>query len=363
MSEGFFPRLLEHLTTAVVLLDDDLCVRWMNPAAEALTGLSLVRVQGLPLDCLRGPQGEIDVVLRKAIDARHPYTQREAPMVLASQETITVDYTATPISDNELLIELEPIDLHLRIAREEALLARQEMVKGLTRGLAHEIKNPLGGIRGAAQLLERDLPDPGLAEFTQVIVEEADRLRDLVDRMLGPNTLPRYQPVNIHEVLDRVERLLRAETSHIDIRRDYDPSLPDVMGDEAQLIQAVLNVARNAVQAMEESATQAPRLILKTRAGRRFNAGAERQRQVCEVFIIDNGPGIPDTLKEALFYPMISGRAGGSGLGLSIAQSILHQHQGLIECDSRPGKTEFRLVVPLSIQGVVAPDKQEDPSG
>ncbi|MGJ8523458.1 Sensory histidine kinase/phosphatase NtrB [Carnimonas sp. R-84981] len=349
MVEGFFPRLLEHLTTAVVLLDEELRVRWMNPAAEALTGLSFARVVNTRLKCLTGHDGQVGKVLRKAIDDQHPFTQREAALTLASGDEITVDYTATPLSSHELLIELDPIDLLLRIAREEALLARQEMIKVLTRGLAHEIKNPLGGIRGAAQLLERDLPDPELTEFTHIIVEEADRLRDLVDRMLGPNTLPRHEAVNIHEVLGRVERLLRAETDSVRVVHDYDPSLPDVAGDSAQLIQAVLNVARNAVQAMTESNTESPCLTFKTRAGRRFNPGAERHRQMCEISIIDNGPGIPVQLRESLFYPMISGRASGSGLGLSIAQSILHQHQGLIECDSRPGRTEFRLVVPWAL--------------
>ncbi len=349
MSQGMYPRLLEHLTTAVVLLDDQLRVRWLNPAAEAMMGLSLARVENSCLECLDGEEGQISAMLLKAMAEQHPYTQREATLLVATGEQVTVDYTATPLSADELLIELEPRDRLLRISREEALIARQEMVKVLTRGLAHEIKNPLGGIRGAAQLLERDLPDPALAEFTRVIVEEADRLRDLVDRMLGPNTLPHHEPVNIHVVLERVDTLLRAETSHVEILRDYDPSLPNVLGDESQLIQAVLNVARNGLQAMEESSTESPQLILKTRARRQFTLGVERHRLVCEVGIIDNGPGIPESLRESLFYPMISGRAEGTGLGLSIAQSILHQHQGLIECDSRPGHTEFRLLVPLDL--------------
>lgn len=351
-----YQRLLEHLTTAVVTLDGTLRVRWMNPAAEALLAVSHARVHGSRLDSLEGENGAVAAVLAKARDEFHPFTQREAILVLAAGEAITVDFTVTPLSGDELLLEIEPRDRLLRISREEALIARQETIKVLSRGLAHEIKNPLGGIRGAAQLLERDLPDPQLAEYTRVIVEEADRLRDLVDRMLGPNRLIRHESLNIHKVLERVRALLEAEHPRIEYRRDYDPSLPELSGDEAQLIQAMLNVALNAVQAMEESANEAPRLMLRTRARRQFTLGAERHRLVCEVAIVDNGPGIPGRLRETLFYPMVSGRAEGSGLGLSIAQSVLHQHHGLIECDSQPGCSEFRLLIPLDPRSKTPPE-------
>ncbi|CAM0557256.1 Sensory histidine kinase/phosphatase NtrB [Vreelandella titanicae] len=342
-------RLLEHLTTAVLLLDGELRVRWMNPAAEALLAVSLSRVHGISLDTLLGGDVSIDEVLAKARDAFHPYTQREARITPLNSEPLTVDYTVTPLSDDELLLEVEPRDRLMQISREEALTTRQETIKVLARGLAHEVKNPLGGIRGAAQLLERDLDDPALREYTHIIVEEVDRLRDLVDSMLGPNRMLKHEPVNIHKVLERVRALLIAEHPSVTISRDYDPSLPDLSGDESQMIQAVLNVARNAVQAMSDAQTPEPTLILRTRARRQFTLGAERHRLVSEVAVIDNGPGIPDTLQETLFYPMVSGRAEGSGLGLSIAQSILHQHQGLIECDSRSGHTEFRLLIPMVI--------------
>ncbi|MEG3080063.1 MULTISPECIES: nitrogen regulation protein NR(II) [Halomonadaceae] len=342
-------RLLEHLTTAVLLLDGRLNVCWMNPAAEALFAVSLSRVRGMSLDEMLGGDESIDEVLAKARDAFHPFTQREARITPLNRDPLTVDYTVTPLSDTELLLEVEPRDRLMQISREEALTTRQETIKVLARGLAHEVKNPLGGIRGAAQLLERDLDNPALREFTHIIVEEVDRLRDMVDSMLGPNYIVKHEPVNIHKVLERVRSLLIAEHPWVDIQRDYDPSLPDLFGDEAQMIQAVLNVARNAVQAMGDAETPTPTLALRTRARRQFTLGAERHRLVSEVGIIDNGPGIPGSLQETLFYPMVSGRAEGSGLGLSIAQSILHQHQGLIECDSRPGRTEFRLLIPLVI--------------
>ncbi|MGC3875313.1 nitrogen regulation protein NR(II) [Halomonas sp. GXIMD04776] len=344
-----YQRLLEHLTTAVLTLDRTLRVRWMNPAAEALLATSLGRVQGTRLESLEGENAGVADVLAKALKAFHPFTQREAKLVLAGGDVITVDFTVTPVSDNELLLEIEPRDRLLKISREESLIARQKTVKVLSRGLAHEIKNPLGGIRGAAQLLERDLSDPALTEYTRVIVEEVDRLRDLVDRMLGPHHPCRHESLNIHQVLERVRTLLLAEHPRIDYVRDYDPSLPELIGDEAQLIQAVLNVALNAVQVMEGGNTEAPRLILRTRARRQFTLGGERHRLVCEIAVIDNGPGIPERLRDTLFYPMVSGRDEGSGLGLAIAQSILQQHQGLIESDSEPGHTQFRLLIPLEI--------------
>lgn len=347
MAASMYQRLMEHLSTAVLQLDGELRVAWMNPAAEALLSVSLSRVQGVALCSLMEQEDGMAAVLTKALEACHPFTRREARLVMLGGEPLTVDYTATPLSRDELLLEVEPRDRLIRISREEALMTRQETVKVLTRGLAHEVKNPLGGIRGAAQLLERDLENPAHREFTRIIIEEVDRLRDLVDSMLGPNRVTRHQPLNVHKVLERVRTLVLAEHPGVSIERDYDPSLPDLAGDEAQMIQAVLNVARNALEAMHDAATPEPRLVLRTRARRQFTLGAERHRLVAEVAILDNGPGIPEGLQETLFYPMVSGRADGSGLGLSIAQGILHQHQGLIECDSVPGHTEFRLLIPL----------------
>lgn len=345
-------RLLEHLTTAVLLVDGSLRLRWMNPAAEALLAMSLGRIQGGRLESLTGADGGLLAVLGKAGRESRSFTQREAALVTANGEVLTVDVTVTPLSDAELLLEIEPRDRLLRISREEALMTRQETIKSLTRGLAHEVKNPLGGIRGAAQLLERALPDPALTEFTRIIIDEADRLRDLVDRMLGPHQLLHHQPLNIHRVLERVRSLLLAEQPEVEIVRDYDPSLPELYGDEARLIQAVLNVARNALEALHEGGTIGPRLTLRSRARRQYTLGTEHHRLVCEVAVVDNGPGVAEALRETLFYPMVSGRAAGSGLGLSIAQSILHQHQGLVECDSTPGHTEFRLLIPLEARHV-----------
>eukprot|EP01132_Coremiostelium_polycephalum_P023306 gene23306-27725_t len=219
----------------------------------------------------------------------------------------------------------------------------------LVRGLAHEIKNPLGGIRGAAQLLARELPDENLKDYTNVIIEEADRLRNLVDRMLGSNKLPSLAMTNVHEVLERVCQLVEAESQGcITLVRDYDPSIPDVLIDREQMIQAVLNIVRNAMQAISsQNELRLGRISLRTRALRQFTIGHVRHRLVTKVEIIDNGPGIPAELQETIFFPMVSGRPDGTGLGLAITQNIISQHQGLIECESHPGHTTFSIFLPL----------------
>ncbi|MDQ2694391.1 MAG: nitrogen regulation protein NR(II), partial [Pseudomonadota bacterium] len=286
--------------------------------------------------------------MRRCLKSGHPYTERELHLTLPGEHAITVDCTVSPIVEQdqvvELLVEVRQVDRQLRISREETLLAQHNTARALVRNLAHEIKNPLGGLRGAAQLLEREFTDDTLKEYTRIIIGEADRLRNLVDRMLGPTQPPAYLQVNIHEVLERVRTLVLAEIGDgIQIERDYDPSIPPLTGDAEQLIQAVLNVVRNAVQALDRHGL----ITLRTRIHRQCSIGPRRHKLVVRLDVIDNGPGIPDEIREKIFYPMITGRADGTGLGLSIAQNLVNQHGGLIECTSRPGETTFTLLLPL----------------
>lgn len=351
---AFARRVLENLSTAVLLLDAGLVVRYLNPAAEALLALSHSRALGQPfVDCFFSlAAADTLAALQEARDTAHPFTQREVHVRVGMQE-IVVDYTATPLlqpgAPTSLLIEIQQIDRLLRIAREEALLAGHQTTRALIRGVAHEIKNPLGGIRGAAQLLARARPGDDLREYTQIIIEEADRLRNLADRMLGPRKLPELQSVNIHECLERVRSLLLVEAEGgVRIRRDYDPSLPELRADPEQLIQVLLNIGSNALQALRENSAQTdPQITLRTRHQSQFTIGTVRHRLVMRIDIIDNGPGIPPALLETIFFPMVTGRAQGSGLGLSIAQDIINQYQGLIECESRPGHTVFSILLPL----------------
>ena len=238
----------------------------------------------------------------------------------------------------------------VRQDREERLREQAHAQKELVRNLAHEIKNPLGGIRGAAQLLEMELDSPDLAEYTQVIVHEADRLQSLVDRLLAPHRHPHLVgDVNIHEVCERVRSLVLVEHPQgLRVQRDYDTSIPEFRGDREQLIQALLNVVQNAAQALTERiALGDAQITLRTRVARQITLGRQRYRLALELHVIDNGPGVPDAIKERIFYPLVSGRDGGSGLGLTLAQSFVQRHHGLIECDSVPGRTDFRLLIPL----------------
>ncbi len=345
-------RVVDNLTTGVVVLDRQLRTVTMNPAAEMLFALSVRQALGMHVSDLALGAEALAAGMRRCLDGLHPsYTERGLALTLPGDHLITVDCTVTPLVEGErvveLLVELVQVDRQLRISREEALIAQHTTAQALVRNLAHEIKNPLGGLRGAAQLLEREFPDDRLKEYTRIIIHEADRLRALVDRMLGPTRSPRRVDVNVHEVLERVRSLMLVEgVGGIRIVRDYDPSIPALSGDPDQLVQAVLNIVRNAVQALDGRGT----ITLRTRVQRQFTIGHKRHKLVVRLDIVDNGPGIPPEIGERIFYPMITGRAEGTGLGLSIAQSLISQHGGLIEHTSRPGETVFTLLLPMATE-------------
>lgn len=348
-ADPLFSKLLDNLTTAILLVGPDLALRYLNPAAEMLLDVSLGRMQGAPIAEVFTEDSKPLAGMTSARETGNPYTKRHATLQLASGNRIVVDYAVTPIEDRggrSLLLELQPLDRLLRISREETILSAQQTTRTLIRGLAHEIKNPLGGIRGAAQLLAKELPSDNLRDYTDIIIAETDRLRKLVDQLLGPHKLPQTRPINIHEVAERVAGLIEAETAgRVHIERDYDPSIPPLVGDKEQLIQAMLNIMRNAMHALAE--TPEPTIRISTRVLRKFTIGRQRHRLVCRLDIEDNGPGIPEELLQNIFFPMVSGRPEGTGLGLSIAQAIINQHQGLIECGSEPGHTCFSLYIPL----------------
>ncbi len=349
--------VLDNISTGVLCLDKALRVRYLNPAAEAQLAISTARVCGLHARHIDSLPPIWLNTLEQALREKHPIVRRGVELLLPADGYGQVDLVITPLHDEEpvaLVVEVQAVDRLQRISREESLLNAQEATHSLVRGLAHEIKNPLGGVRGAAQLLARALPEGELGEYTEIIIREADRLRDLVDRLLGPKVQPQLEPLNVHEVLEHVCRLVRAEAgSALALTRDYDPSLPDILGDRAQLVQAVLNIARNALQATSGQVVR--ELAIISRSQRQFTIGSRRHRLVCRVDIVDNGPGIPEELRHSLFVPMISGRADGSGLGLAISQSIVNRHGGLLTCDSRPGETRFSLYLPLEESYAQAP--------
>jgi two-component system nitrogen regulation sensor histidine kinase GlnL len=345
---------LDLIATAVVLLDEDLRVVYVNPAAETLLAQSSRAVLGQRFTDEFEEAEEFAERLRTAIDTMRGFWDQGLTLTRLNVETLHLNCLATPIElpDARLLLELRRIDQRLRAEREERDLAQSSLNRELIRNLAHEIKNPLGGLRGSAQLLERELDRADLREYTQVIIKEADRLQLLMDRLLTPHRPPHFGPVNIHEVLERVRSLILAEyPDGATIVRDYDTSLPDIIGDREQLIQVVLNIVRNAAQSLAAAPQDGAEIRLQTRVARSVTIARKRHRLALELDIIDNGPGIPEALLEKVFHPLVSGRDGGTGLGLTLAQNYVQHHGGLIECESQPGRTSFRIILPLARAG------------
>jgi two-component system nitrogen regulation sensor histidine kinase GlnL len=335
---------LELLSTAVLVLDESLHVTYANPAAETLFAQGRNHLIGIAFDKALPGNEEFVQRLMQSLDAEAGFNDNDLLLEVEGYP-VHLHCVITP-GDGEtgLVLEFRELQQQLKIAREAKILEQQEANRELIRNLAHEIKNPLGGIRGSAQLLERELSDPELREFTQVIVKETDRLQSLMNRLLTPSRLPRVEPLNIHEITERVRTLLLAEfPESLAVRRDYDTSLPDVVGDKEQLMQAILNVARNAAQATAGRGE----IRLTTRIARQVTIARNRYRLALAISIEDNGPGIPADLAERIFYPLVSGRDGGTGLGLSLAQSFVSQHRGLIEFESVPGRTRFTILLPV----------------
>jgi two-component system nitrogen regulation sensor histidine kinase GlnL len=337
---------LELLATPVVLVDAEWRLVHANPAAEDLFAFSLKSAAGQALAQLFTDTSELVASLNTVSGEHWSYTGRDLVLTRPGQAGLHLNCLITPADTGgaRFLIEFRPIDQQIKLAREQRQMDQQQANRELIRNLAHEIRNPLGGLRGSAQLLERELERPELREYTQVIIKEADRLQALMDRLLTPHRPPQIGPLNIHEVLERVRTLVLAEfPDGIRIERDYDASLPDLHGDKEQLIQAVLNVVRNAAQALQGRGE----IQLRTRAARQVTLAKRRHKLALELQVVDNGPGIPEALRERIFYPLVSGRDGGSGLGLTLSQTFVQYHQGTIECDSKPGRTCFTIMLPL----------------
>jgi two-component system nitrogen regulation sensor histidine kinase GlnL len=339
---------LDLLATAVMLVDDGLNIMYANPAAENLFEMGARQLQGRDVPGLFTDAARLVAAIDHALANAGSFTEHDLELTVNGHATLHLTCCATPIEEgNEqaVLLEFRPMDQRRRLDREEELLNRSQANRELIRNLAHEIKNPLGGIRGAAQLLQRELPRPQLAEYTHVIINEADRLQSLMDRLLTPHRLPQPRAFSVHEALERVKSVILAETPEgLAIERDYDVSAPEIHADMEQIIQALLNIARNAVQAMHGCGT----LSFKTRVARQVIIARRRYRHALRIDIADTGPGIPEDLRERLFYPLVSGREGGSGLGLSIAQTFIAQHHGTIEFESRPGRTVFTIHLPVA---------------
>jgi two-component system nitrogen regulation sensor histidine kinase GlnL len=344
--------LLDVLATGVVVLDSQLCVVYANVGAQDLLAVGLNQARGHPITELFEESQALDLLLRRSLERGEPYAGHEISLTSSAKqghrEPVVVDVTVTPLdglTGTHLLIELADARTRQRISRESEMLSRLDGSRLMIRQLGHEIKNPLGGLRGAAQLLDRELHDGSLKEYTAVIINEADRLRALVDSMLGPSRPPQKVYINIHELCEHVFHLLRSEAGPgVAIERDYDPSLPNAQFDRNEIIQALLNVARNALQAVDPASG---RVTLRTRVLTNINIGTIRHRLVANIQVEDNGHGISPELQRSVFYPLVTTRSTGNGLGLAVAQDLVTRHRGIVEFESRPGHTIFSLLLPL----------------
>ncbi len=339
------------LATLVAVVQSSGTVLFANAALEDARGISRRGLVGSGFPDSFTEPTQLFRALRSAGENEFAVLRYDAWLKRLSHDPLPVHVILAQTDQaDEFIVELLPREQQARQDREERLAEQAQANKELIRNLAHEIKNPLGGIRGAAQLLEMEIDSSELTEYTQVIVREADRLQSLVDRLLAPNRLPhRVSDVNIHEICEHVRLLLSAEfPKGLTVVRDFDTSIPEFRGDHEQLIQTVLNIAHNACQALAEKIQAGDALLtFCTRIARQITFGKQRYRLALELHVIDNGPGVPDSIKDRIFYPLVSGREGGSGLGLTLAQTFVQQHHGLIECDSVPGRTDFKILIPL----------------
>ncbi len=354
------------LATAVLIADAQRITRYLNPAAENLLGISAHHALGRPVGQLLGECPELVRAIDHALSEGASFTEHDVALPI-NGHTLVLSATISPLDqgggsgppaasppseiaalDGAAVIELHPAASNVRIARDEQVMAQTQASQHLLRQLAHEIRNPLGGIRGAAQLLEAELDSSDLREYTQVIIQETNRLQSLLDRLLTPAKRPVVQAVNIHEVLERVRSLLSAEFPLLQFDCDYDTSLPELAGDPEQLIQAVLNITRNAAQAIHSvDGDAAGRIVFRTRIARQVTLAMKLWKLAVRLDVIDNGPGIPDDMLGRVFFPLVSGREGGTGLGLTLAQSLVQRHEGAIHVESQPGRTCFSLFLPI----------------
>lgn len=350
----YYPQqaVIDNLHSAVVVIGEHLQIICMNPAAEMLFHISNNRAVNKNIRELIINEHEFFDRLERSLVSSHPYTVYDDRLHVHNHKRIDVDYSVSPIQympeGKFLLLEFIRLKAKQKLSHEESIFSQYEASKSLLRGLAHEIKNPLGGIRGAAQLLERELTDDNEKQFTQIIINETDRLKNLLDRMVGPKDIPTKTDVNIHKILEHVRQLVLAESDHVTFIADYDPSVPELHADEAMMVQVILNITRNAVRAVASNNTQGE-IKFKTRAQRNCPIGTQTHALVARIDIEDNGSGVSEELQEKIFMPMITGHAEGTGLGLSIAQSLVQQHNGLIEFTSRPDKTIFTILLPIKL--------------
>ena len=344
-------QLIDYLYTAIMVIDRQLYIKNINTAAENMLSVSLQKAVGHKLEEFLNDPDQLTEIICRSFETNYPFTERGLKLLPSNNTPIIIDCMVTPLvsktdreTSNEVIVEMIDANSFTRVMREESASILHDAARESLRGMAHEIKNPLGGLRGAAQLLQRELNGNDLTEYTNIIISEADRLGNLIDRMMTPDRSTNLKPENIHEVLEYVQNLVEADAGNdLKIERDYDPSLPDLEIDREQLIQAFLNILRNAVQATAEKG----HIWINTRIKRKCTIRQQLHKLGVQIEIADDGPGVPPDIENGIFYPMVTGRAEGTGLGLSISQSIIQAHGGIIEHERCNNRTIFRILLPI----------------
>ncbi|MFT5757977.1 MAG: two-component system nitrogen regulation sensor histidine kinase GlnL [Alteromonadaceae bacterium] len=344
--DSFLQKLPNQMVTAIVVLDEVLTIQYINPAGEALFRKSLNKLYQHKLITVFSKISLCQKRLLRLLSSGQEFNDSDVTIEFFDQSAISVEITASLVEFNEsshILLEFKRIDQQKQISAEAFQQLQWSSARELIRGLAHEIKNPLGGLRGAAQLLSSEI-NTEHKEYTTMIIEQVDRLTNLVDRLLGPNQLPTMKEQNIHVVLEKIYQLVALNNpKNINLTRDYDPSIPDISFDEDKLQQVILNIVNNAIQVTGSENC----IVLKTRIASNQTINSKRVKLSIKISIIDDGPGVPTEIQDTIFYPMVSGRSDGTGLGLSICQTLVQQHQGKLLCKSRLGKTEFIILLPI----------------
>jgi two-component system nitrogen regulation sensor histidine kinase GlnL len=348
-------HLFDSMISAVLVINRELQVLYANQAALTFLNTGLKQLYRFHIDHIVAFSTINRDKIKEAFATHEGFSENDVEVCLHDERVLRFDIAVSYVELNQapcLMIEAKHIDQQKRITQESLQLAQQQAAKQLIRGLAHEIKNPLGGIRGAAQLLSLELKDKEQQEFTQMIMTQSDRLRNLVDNLLGPNSLPKQRLVNLHKPIEEVYQIVRSDNPYnINLVRDYDPSIPDIFVDEDMLLQAVLNIVRNAMQALQHAESKLPKIRIKTRVARNEIIHGRKEPLAAVIYVYDNGPGIPKDIKDTIFYPMVSSKPDGSGLGLSIAQSMVEHHNGKIDLETRKGRTQFAIFIPISKTG------------
>ena len=339
---------LNQLTSEIIILNEDLKIVWLNYSALNKGWVIDDKNNLITNQLSEVTNSSLVSLFKSAIRKNLSQTKRDFELINSKLEKREIDITVRWSNSYEcLIVEILCVDNLNKMVDSSKTFSIQKIAANLARTLAHEVKNPLSGIKGSAQILSKKLKDDFSTKFLKIIIDETDRLNDIVTKILTPPSKPNLALFNIHSALEQVYSLADADDNKVELIRDYDPSIPEINGDENLFIQAILNIVKNAQQAVENTKNASITIKSRIQFGKPINGTIHPT--VCSIEIKDNGPGIPNELQDQVFFPMVSVKKQGSGLGLTIAQDIIRIHGGGIIFSSNPGSTVFSIQIPLKL--------------